>query len=96
MTYLTIKEAKAQQALTDIAIDKISKVEIKEEFFDDVIWVRPKALLIKKGNKQCWVGRSVIIKTNNFNDENPNDPKSIEVYAWVELAWQPIKKGVEE
>ena len=96
MTYLTIKEAKALQAVTDISLDKIGKVEIKEEFFDEIILVRPKALLLKKGDKQCWVGRSVIIRANNLDDESPNDPKSIEVYAWVQFFWQPIKKEVKK
>ena len=96
MKYLSVKEVKALQAITDLELDAVKKIEIKEEFFDEIILVRPKSLLLKKGDKYCWVGRTVIVRANNLKDENPNDPKSIEVYSWVTLNWQPIKKDKKQ
>lgn len=92
MTSISLKEAKALQALTDLALEDIGKIELKEIFFDSIIYITPKALLLKKGNSQCWFGRSIIIKANNLKDENPNEPKSIEIYDWVTVNWQPSKK----
>ena len=94
MRQIGLLEAKQLKEKTESVLDKIGTVELKEIFFDSIAWIRPKAILIKKGKQQCWVARSVIVSINN-TEVNATEPSSIEVYSWVDLEWQPISKKVK-
>ena len=83
-----LSDFKAKQYQTNQVLDSLGSVELKEVFFDSIVWTTEKALLLRKGNKTAWVARSVIESV----DLVENEPSSMWVFNWVLIDWKGEKQ----
>lgn len=84
---IKLSDFKINQYKVDQVLDSIGEVELKEVFFDNIIWTTPKAILLKKGNKTAWVARSVI-ESIDLAEDDKGEPKSLWLFKWANLDWK--------
>lgn len=87
---ITLRELKIKQEHVNSDLDNKGCVELKEIFFDLIIWTTPKAVLLQKGNKTAWVARSVIAEVTESTE---NEPNSMFVFSWVNINFLDKKEG---
>lgn len=83
---ISIAEYKKKVEETQVHIDQKGCVELKQIFFDSILWTTPKAICLKKADKKAWVARKVIVEITISEDEN--EPCDLWVPTWVSIEWK--------
>ena len=86
--FVSINDWKKMVDNTQETIDKNGSVELKQVFFDKVLWTTAKAICIQKGSTKAWIARKVIAEINLETD----DVCDLWCPVWVVTNWRGEKE----
>lgn len=85
MKTIKLCDFKSRVDKTNESIDKNTKINVVNYFFDKIVWTTLNAICIEKDGKTAWVARSVLYSIDY------KEPMSIEVPEWVKITWKGKK-----